>query len=104
MKKILIILEVIAAQTMAETRGTSVNLSFANTPSDFDEMLFGIHVIETVFTRSPGFRVSAKNLQIFNTDVRQCSGNMPVLSPSGFCSVKMVVYSRILFPKNVRMT
>lgn len=64
MKKILTILEVIAAQTMAETRGTSVNLSFANTPSDFDEMLFGIHVIETVFTRSPGFRVSPKNLQI----------------------------------------
>lgn len=57
MKKILTILEVIAAQTMAETRGTSVNLSFANTPSDFDEMLFGIHVIETVFTQSPGFRV-----------------------------------------------
>lgn len=65
MKKILTILEVIAAQTMAETRGTSVNLSFANTPSDFDEMLFGIHVIEIVFTRSPGFRVfRPKNLQI----------------------------------------
>lgn len=65
MKKILTILEVIAAQTMAETRGTSVNLSFANTPSDFDEMLFGIHVNRDSLYAIAWFPcVSAKNLQI----------------------------------------
>lgn len=47
---------------MVEMRGILVNFSFVNIFLDFDEMFFGIYVIEIVFMWLFGFCVLVKNL------------------------------------------